>query len=322
MAPELKFVRGDAAEHIDSDIGAGGGVWFNRQLEMIEQEILRAKRPAKNGLILFPVVANVPEGAEKYTRRMYDSAGRAKTVGSYGDDLPRAQVFAQPEDSVTLKREGAAYGYNIDELAAVDTARRTGQTIDLPTERAIATRDMIEARLNEIVWNGDPATGRYGVLNHPVVPRYAMPNASTAAVDTVIANLAAVFNQVKLNTRDVEEAKRLMLASNLYNYLSTRLRTNTDSTLLDILAKVLNIPRTDIVGVQELNGAGDGGGDAVIADRKDRLVMAHILSVPWRQEPVERHNLEYLTNCTAKSGGMMASYPMAVCIGSFPNAIS
>jgi hypothetical protein len=321
MSENMRLVSRADAERIDTEIGAGGGVWFNRQLELIEQQVLRAKRPPKNGLTLFPPKTGIPEGAEKYTRRMYEYTGRAKLVGSYSDDLPRANVSGMPEDSVILKRVGASYGYNIDELAAVDMAARTGQTINLPTERALAARDMIEAELNEIVWNGSAEAGLYGVLNHPAIPRRALANASTAAHDTVFADLAAAFQSVKSNTQDVEQPDRLILASKVYNLLQVKLRTNTDTTLLDILSKSLGIPRGNILSAWELNGAGDGGFDAAIVDRKDELVMGHILSTFFRQEPVERKNLEFVVNCTAKSGGMMASYPHGMLIASFPNAL-
>uniref|UniRef100_A0A6H1ZNG1 Putative major capsid protein n=1 Tax=viral metagenome TaxID=1070528 RepID=A0A6H1ZNG1_9ZZZZ len=316
-----RFVSRTDSERLDTDIGAGGGVWFSRQLEMIEQRILRAKRPPQNGLAYFAVKGDVPEGAETFTRRMYEHTGQAKMVGSYSDDLPSAHVSAMPEESVKLKRVGASFSYNIDELAAVDMAQRNGQTIDLPTERGIAARTMIEEKLNDVVWNGSAEAGLYGVLNHPGVPRLNLLVASTAAHDTVFAAVAGAFQQIKSNTRGVEKPNRIILSEKVYNLLQVKLRTNTDTTLLDILAKSVNIPRTNILDAWELDAAGDGGFDAMICDRKDELVMAHVISVLFRQEPVERQNLSYKINCTAKSGGMMASYPHGMLVASFSNAL-
>lgn len=321
MSDTMRLVSRHDAERLDTEIGAGGGVWFSRQLELIETQILRAKRPKKNGLALFPAKTGVPEGAEKYTRRMYEHTGQAKLIGSYADDLPSSNVTGMPEDSVILKRVGASFQYNIDELAAVDMAMRTGQSINLPMERGLAARDMIETKLNDLVWNGDAVAGLYGVLNHPYVPRLGLANASTSATDTVFADVAAAFQQVKNNTLDIEQPDRLILASKVYNRLQVQLRTNTDTTLLDILAKALGIPRGNIVGAYELNAKGDGGGDAIIVDRRDELVMSQILSVAFRQEPVQRVNLAYTVPCSAKTGGMMSSYPHAMLIASFPNAL-
>jgi hypothetical protein len=321
MSELLRHVSRTDAERMDSEIGAGGGVWFSRQLEHIERQTLRAKRPVKNGLVLFPPKGGIPEGAEKYTRRMYEYSGRAKLVGSYSDDLPKAHVSGLPEDSVILKRVGASFEYNIDELAAVEMAARTGDSLNLPMERALAARDMIESELNAIVWSGHADAGLYGILNHPYVPRLLCASASTAATDTVFADVAGAFQRVKSNTQGVEVPDRLILAEKVYNLLQVKLRTNTDTTLLDILAKALGIPRGNIVSAWELNAAGDGGGDAFVVDRKDELVMGHILSVPYRQEPVQRVNLAYRVPCTAKTGGMMASYPQGMLIASFPNAL-
>jgi hypothetical protein len=319
MADTKQHLNRYDSERLDSEVGMGAGPWFARQLEQIEAEILRVKRPAKSGLILFPIKTGIAEGADTYTRRIYEHLGRAKLVGSYASDLPRADV-AGSEESVKMKRLGASYGYNIDELAASDFSSSKGG-ISLPIERAIAARDAIELKLNDLTWHGDEDAGLYGVLNHPYIPRYHLGTASTGTVDTIISDIAAVFHSVADDTKEVEKADRLLMASRLRNYLSTRLRTNTDSSILNILAKTLGISEDAIVGVHELNGAGEGGGDVVIADRKDELVMAHVLSVPFRQEPVERRNLEFIINCTAKSGGMLASYPLGCRIAEFPNAL-
>lgn len=316
-----RYVTREDAERLDTDIGMGGGVWFSRQLEMIEPEILRRKTPALNGLAMFPPKTDVPAGAETYTRRMIEHTGQATYGGSAADDFPLADVVADPEDSVKLQAVTAGYQYNIWELKAVEMAARNGPAIQLDVERGVAARKMIETKLNQIVWFGSAPHGHYGVLNHPGVPRYALPHASTAAHDTVFADICALFMAVKDNTSEVEQPDRLILASKVYNNFQVKLRTNTDTTLLDILAKALGIPRTNILSAWELNGHGDGGFDAVIVDRRDPWIMGHILSVLFQQEPMQRENFALKVPCWAKSGGMMSSYPLGMVIGSFPNAL-
>ena len=318
---ESKFVSRQDCERLDTEIGAGGGVFFSRQLEMIEPEILRRKTPALNGLLLFPPKTDIPEGCEKYTRRMYEYSGEATYGGAATDDFPLANVTGDPEDSVILQRVASGWSYDIAELAAVDMASRNGPAINLNVERGVGARKAIETKLNKIVWNGSAPHGHYGVLTHPVVPRMAISNASTAAHDTVFADMAALFQAVKNNTKEVEQPDRIIMASKVYNHLQDKLRTNTDTTLLDILAKSVGIPRTNILSAWELNAAGDGGGDAVIVDRKDPWIMGHIISVFFRVEPVQRLNFGFKVPCWAKTGGMMSSYPQGMVIGSFPNAL-
>lgn len=318
---EMKYVTRADAEHLDS-VAPGAGAFFNRQLEQIESQILIAKRPAKNGLVQFPTKGGIDAGAEFYTRRMYEHLGQAGVVGDYASDLPRVDVSGE-EDTVKIETIGASFTYNIQEIAAGEMAARSGNTgILLDVQRGIAARDAIELKLNNIVWNGLNAAGLYGVLNHPYTPHYAVPNASTAATDTVIADIAAVFNSVKNNSNEVEQPKRLLMGAKLRNYLSTRLRTNTDSNILEILAKMLGLAPTDIIGCHELNAAGAGGGDVVIADYRDELVMGHILPVALRIEPVQRKNLAFVVNLTARTGGMMSSYPLGMTIAEMPNAIA
>ena len=93
-------------------------------------------------------------------------------------------------------------------------------------------------------------------------------------------------------------------------------------SVLDMVAKACGIDAKDILGIHELNAAGDAGGDLVIADRQDDLVMAHVTSVLFQQEPVQQKNLEYVVNCTAKTAGVTSTYPLAAVIAEMPIAIS
>ncbi len=312
------------AERLDSEVGAGAGVFFNRQLEQVSTEILRAKRPTLNGLRLFPVNSGVHPGAQTYTRRMYEQLGVAELISSYGADLARADV-AGIEESVQIRDVGLAYGYNVNEIAAAQMASRNGQGgISLPIERALAVRVGVETKLNAITWRGLPAAGLYGVLTHPYVARYAMPNLSTDAIDTVVADICAAFNSVKNDSLEVEQPNRILMASKLRNYLGTRFRTNTDTTILEMVVKGCEgLPNeAAIIGVHELNAAGVGGGDLMIVDRKDRLVMAHVLPIPFEQRPAQMRNFEYQIPCRGRTGGMEANFPGGMRIAEFGNAIS
>lgn len=322
MTQESHYLPGELQARFDSDVGAGAGVYFERQLEQIEAQVLRYKNPANNGLSLFALKTDIDPGAETYTRRIYEHTGEAVMIGDYADDLPRVDV-AGTEDTVRMRDLGDSYGYSVAELRAADYARsRAGNVgIYLPSEKAMAARRAIDRKHNAIIWNGMPAAGLFGVLTHPFVPRFPLAIASTAALDTVYAAIAEVFNSVKSNSTEVEQPNRLLLASNVYNALSYRLRTNTDSNALDLLAKSLGISRESIISVHELNGAGSGGGDVVIADRKDPLVMAYVMPVLFQQLPVERRNLQWIVNCMGRSGGMISTYPLGMCIAEFTNAL-
>lgn len=321
----MTFVTPEIESRIDSEVGAGVGAFFNRQLEQVEQQALRWKRPALNGMALFALKTDIDPGAETYTRRIYEHTGQAKMIGSYSSDLPRVDV-AGTEESVRMRDLGDAFGYSVADLRAAQfastRAANAASSIFLPTEKAMAARTAIDNLHNDVIWRGSPAHNLYGVLNHPYVPRYHIGGASTAAVDTVSGQIAAVFNQVANNTTEVERPNRILVAAKLYNYLGSRFRTNTDTTVLEMVAKSCGIPVTSIIPVHELNAAGDGGGDLVMADRKDPLVMAYVVPVIFQQEPVERKGLEYVVNCLGRSGGMMGTYPMGICIGEFSNAIA
>lgn len=305
-------------DHLDS-LQPGTGLYFQEQLTLISTEVLRTKLPTLNGLSLFAIKTDVPAGAKSFKRVIYDHVGSAEFIANYGDDLKRVDVVAD-EEEILFKSVGDAFGYSVDDIAAAAAARQIGRgpSIDLSTEKALAARKFIEKKLNDIVWKGSPKEKLYGILNHPAYPRYAMPNTTSAAVDTLAADICAAFYSVQDDTNQVEKPDRIILAARVRNTLSTRYRANTDLTLLDMVAGSCGITTEKIIGVHELDRAGEVGGDLMIIDRKDPLIAQHILPTPFEQLPPEARNLEYVINCIARTGGIMSMYPQGLRICEFP----
>ena len=137
------------------------GLFTARQLEVVRNKIYEEKLPQMNGLSLVPISSEAPEWAETITEKTYSSAGMAKIIANYADDLPRADVAAQ-ERAVKVKSIGASYGYNLQELQAA-VANRT----DLPRVKGRAARRAVEIKMNQIALLGDEEYGLNGFINHP-----------------------------------------------------------------------------------------------------------------------------------------------------------
>jgi len=128
---------------------------------------------------------------------------------------------------------------------------------------------------------------------------------------------------VQDDTNNAEAAKRLLMASRLRNRLATRFRTNTDSSILDMVVKGCEGlgSTSDIIGVHELNGKGDAGGDALIADSRDETIMGIVLPKPLDQRPAQERNLAWIVNVVTGIGGMMSNFPHGLRIGEMTNAL-
>lgn len=319
MSKIVEFDKNDAVTSI------GPGIWFAGQLEQVSARLLTAKRPVLNGLRLFPISTEVMAGAQFYTRRMVEHLGYAAMISDYSDDLPAADI-AVTEDTVPIKDIGSSFRYSIRDLEAgrAAAAIRRGPGLDIPMQRAFAARKANETKINNIVWNGDAAAGLFGVLTTPTVPRYAIGlNSATAAIDTLVEAICAFFNSVSDSTDGAEAANRLLMSAKLRNRLATRFRTNTDSSILDMVVKGCEglASTSDIIGVHELDAAGDAGGDALIADRRDEGVMSIVLPTPLDQRPAQERNLAWVVNVRSTCGGVMSNYPHGMRIGEMTNAL-
>ena len=337
-----RYLLQSAAERLDADVepllirdpktdavtSIGAGVWFAGDLEQISSKLLTVHRPPLNGMKLFPVSSEVIPGARQFTRRMVELLGYASMIADYADDLPAADAVVSSE-TVDIKDLGSSFMYNLSEIEAARAAAqiRRGPGISLQTQRAFAARKANETKVNDIVWHGLPEAGLYGVLTTPSVPRYvigiASAGATMAAVDATVTAICSFFNGVSDDTGTAEQANRLLMSAKLHNSFGTRFRTNTDSSILDQIVKGCSGLKSvdDIIPVRELDGAGDAGGDALIADSRDEGVMSIVLPKPLDQRPAQERNLAWKVNVVTSCGGVTSDYPQGMKIGEMTNAL-
>jgi len=287
-------------------------IFLARQLDYIRANTYDRQLPAINADRLVPDDTSVPEWAENVWQYAFDMVGMAKVISNYADDLPRADVRATSR-MTTVRTLGDSYGYNINELRA---SRQTGQGLD--ARKAAAARRAMELKIADIKLRGDANYGLFGLFTHPNLPVLVLTNAgdwTSLTGDQILANLnqwvVAYQNQVKgTHTPNV-----LSLAPKAYNAASTKFITGasglTPITPLQWFRG--NYPGIAVENVWEMQlAAVSGTKDLGLLYERSADNISHTYVMPFTQLPPEARNLEIVTDCIARSGGVSIFYPLAL----------
>lgn len=293
---------------------ASPGLYFARELEQRLAEVLETKRPALNGMRLFARRTDVNANARTFTRKRFDSAGVAKWISDYTQDLPRVGVSAS-EETFQVKTLGNEFGWTIEDILA---AQFTGTPIDMAL--ANAARRAHEEFINHVIWNGDESVGIHGVLNYPYLPRYIFDNpiATGTSADVIIAALTDMVFQGRNRTKQIAVLDRMVVAPSIYSYLrSTPRASNSDTTILEFFLRNNGHVKT-IEEAWELEGAGPDGEHLIINFPLDPTVLGVVAPTLFQVLPVQQKSLSYSVPCWSRCGGVVSDFPLEATIGLVP----
>jgi hypothetical protein len=247
---------------------------------------------------------------------MYDIVGMAKVIANYADDLPRADISGAAR-TVTVKTIGDSYGYNVNELRA---SRATG--VGLDTRKADAARRAMDLKIASIKLKGDIDFGLYGLFTQPNVPEFVFPTPGDwtgLTGDQIYANLVALASAYTTQNLGVHIANFLELATKAYVAATSKFVTGPGGLPISALGLfTANFPGITTEHIWECTGAGQGanaGKDVALLYERDQMNLAHEYVMPFSQLPPEAKNLEIVTDCLARSGGVQIYYPLALLKG-------
>lgn len=296
-------------------IDADEGIFFQRQLEYIKAQSYDVQYADLQARMLFPVSNEAGPGVNSITYRQYDQVGLAKIIASYAADLPRADVSGK-EFTIPVRSVGTSYGYNLDEI---QSAQMTGMPLE--QRRANAAVRAVEEKVNDVAFNGDAEFNLPGFLSNANIPTGnvvngagSAPEWSTKTPDEILFDVNDAFADVFETTFMKERGNTMLIPPSQWSYImSTPRSANSDTTIAQYL--VNNSPYLssieDIIAVNELAGAGAGGGDLmVVYDRSpDKLQLEIPVELEWR--PVQEKGLEFVVPGRSRLGGVNVYYPLS-----------
>lgn len=305
MSNEIKL---DAAENM----------FFSRELEFIERELLQIQRTPLKGLQLLPLASGVSEEDERYTFRMQDRLGEAKRVADYSTDLPLVNI-KDSEESVELYDFGAAFGYSFKEIKQ---AAKLGRSLD--RERMDAAREVIERKVEDICATGDSAAGIKGLLNLSNTSPFTLTTkaatgthwikadgSANATAQEVLNDLNGMYRAVREATVTTESVTRFVMPDKYLQFINELPRTATsDITVANFFRSTR--PGVELMSWEKLLGADAGSKDMVMGYNPDARRVRLVMPNMFRMESPERRGMSYIVNCLMTTGGVVSPYPKSI----------
>lgn len=329
MAREVKLLDGSVAtlnDHfeklVDNDarLTDGDGVFFQRQLEVIEQTTYDVLYPDLEARDCFPTLTLGGAGATSLTYRSYDRVGKAQVINARATDLPKSDISGR-EYSITVKSVGCAYDYDIDEVAS---AQMSGMPLE--ARKAMAARRGYEEYVNDAVWSGDATAGFVGLFAHPNIAHNPVPAGAattttwaTKTPDEIIKDLNNACGAMYAATKKIHAPTELWLPVLQWNYIASTPRSAmSDTTILDFWCNnnQFGIKKGAVKALNAIDNKGDAGSDCFIVLAKTTPEGTQTIRIreplPLQFLPVQLHGLVYEVPGRGRFAGLEVTYPRAI----------
>ena len=302
---KFKFPRMDASEN----------AFFSRQLEHIRSGAFEVAYPQLKGRTLVPVSHEVNSGAEEFTYRVYNMVGKAEVGSDYSSEGPRADIFGA-EYTSKVKGLKSSYGYSIQEARAAMMAG-----LPLSAKKARAARWVVEKELDEIIWLGNTDVGLTGLANQSGTSTYTVPAGIGGTTwedktpDEIVADLCGIQNGIVSDTKELEIPDTLVLPLTSFNLInSVRMGDGSDTTILRYFLGMSPYVKS-VESSFKLETAGAGSTKRMICYNKSPDKLEAIIPQEFEQLAPEQRGYEVITQCHARSGGVVVYYPKSISYG-------
>lgn len=301
--------------HLD----AVGTAFFERELTHVKAKTYDVKYPTlkiAEGEII-PIDSEAGPGVENINYKQYDEVGVAQWVRSYSNRLPRADIKGV-EFSAKVHTCISSYGYSIDEIEA---AQRTGLPLD--QRKAAAARKTCMQELEAVGFAGLTELNMQGLNTNANMTEYTVPASGTGTsktwaaktADQIVSDLNGLASTPFSVTKGVEYADTILLPLEQYALIASTPRSaNSDTTIMAYF--LANNPWIkSVIPMYQLDGAGSGSVDRMIAYRRDPDAIALQVPIPFEQRAPQEQGFEIEVPCRLRSAGVVFYYPLAMAYG-------
>lgn len=298
-------------DNMDADTGA----FLSRELNFLRPKLYDLRLPNLKARELIPVDNSVPSGARTLTYKQFEMLGIAKILANYSDDIPRANVVAR-EFTSKIRGLASSYGYSLEDARAAMMAN-----VPLDAKDAMAARRAIEEQIDAIAKTGSAKHGLLGFLNQPNVSVYTVAagvSGSTAWADKTPDEIVDDMNGIAMfiveTTKEVEIPDTIVVPVKQFGRLTKRMGDGDSTTILrHFLASNPYIKA--VIPWSACKGAGSGNSDRMVCYRRDPEALQLVISQEFEQLPPQARGLEVVTNCHARTGGVIFTYPLSAAYG-------
>lgn len=303
---------------------------FARELLKVRSRVFEIQFPEMKAMRLIPKNTEVNATDESYTYRVATEYGTTKMGASYTGAAPRADVSMVEATPQLIRPMTASYGYDFQEARV---AARTGN--QLPMRKANAARRAVAQEINDILTFGrtkgsvlagktDYGATLYGLANlsgtltfTPATGAAGSKLWSLKTPDEILADMNGIASGIVTNSNDVEHPDTLLLPLASYEQIaSQRLGDGSDVTVLKhFLGVNPHIKTVEAWYALDAAPNSEWTGRRMIAYQKSPDVLECLLPVEFEQFAPQMVNMETITSCHARIGGVVLYRPKAVSYG-------
>lgn len=284
-----------------------------RELESIEAKVTHVIYPELKALQFAPLIGGVDPGADTWTWRLRDIAGRA-TLLSTGPNTPPEKVTLQlGEFYRPLRSYGASYGYSVQQLRGFALAKSRGSSISLDTDLAEASRLVIARQADTVIALGEAnVTNMTGLLNDPNVPEVSAPTGSwsSASPGAILADMFYSERTVFTNSKGVLTPTHMGLPQSQFGIVSTTpIGADVNKTILTFFLANSMFVKT-VEHWYQLSGAGNSSTDRCLCYRRDPLVGNSLQPIIYEAQAPQLLGWTWDIPCETRVGAALFRQPL------------
>lgn len=293
---------------------AAESIFVARQLEYLRPGVYAKKYPKLKWSLLIPANYDVDTGAESYTVQGSDVAGTVQItkLPANNTNMVSMKVF---EGSMGFFSMQLGYQYNVQEARNAIFARRP-----LSPALAMACRNIMERKLDDIAFLGESVTAIKGLLTLSGTETYSTPATGTGglttweskASDDILLDLNAPLDQVVVNSNEIEECDAMLLPTSRRRLISNRrVGDGTSMTVLKyFFENQEQIKAIDTTYKSESNS--NWTGKRGMAYTRDREHLEMVIPQPFEQFQPIIDGVTITTQCHMRTGGVALLVPKSV----------
>lgn len=294
---------------------------FARELLKVRSRVFETEFAGYEAARFMSKNTDVNETDEEYTYRVATEYGTTRPGSSYTGTAPRAEVSMVEATPQRIRPLTAAYGYDFQEARI---AARTGN--GLPMRKARAARNVIAQEADRILTYGD--TANYGVTLYglanlsgtlsftPATGGLGSTLWTSKTPDEILDDMFNICSGIVTNSKGLKKPNRLLLPLARFEYVSRkRLGDGSDVTILKHFRE--NRPGVTVEPWFALDAApaSEWTGMRMMAYQDDADTLDYLQPVEFEQFAPQMMNMETVTSCHGRIGGVVLYHPKAVSYG-------
>lgn len=299
-------------------------MFLKRELERISTQVVEQEFPERllaSGAAI-DILDEIQVGQQVHTYKIMTMVGEAAVLANGAQDIPKVDAFVKTESAIVYEIANS-FEYTIKDLEA---AQFTGSP--LSATLGMGTREIMEGKLDQVAYVGEPGCRLLGLLNQPNVPVFAVAadgnsNGGTNSTKWIHKTSAQIYRDLSAFAAYMRKSTRSVYSPEILGFdqanfdliMDMPYSATSDKTVLQFFldAQARN-PQgiKQIVPMVELEGRAPDGSNMAIAYRKRPQSQGLHIVQDFEMLAPQLTGFSYVINCRMQTAGVECRRPTAM----------